>query len=79
MLRPDGTVPDEITPARPAGEGWRKPSVGVQLTITPQPVAVIDGRQRWADGRDFPPPPAPAKPERLTLWDQTTELWESAS
>lgn len=53
-----------------AGEHFRIPAVGTQTSV--------DGTGDVPSYRDVPMrPAAPAKPERLTLWDQPLDLWST--
>jgi hypothetical protein len=57
-----------LTTIKPAD---RIPSVGTQLTVEPEPEPYRDQYARYG----AVPPRGPAQPERLTLWDQSADLW----
>lgn len=53
-----------------SGEHFRIPAVGTQTSV--------DGTGDVPSYRDAPKRlPAPAQPERLTLWDQPLDLWST--
>ena len=68
MIRPDGTADPAILST--ITEAQRVPSIGTQLpAFAAEPLPPLSWAERYQPTR------TPAKPERLTLWDQSADLW----